>query len=485
MENKKREIAKFYKHIFSDEKLKERIGEKAKRIKNEEDLRKLIREEIIPLMKKFNVNFSEEELLEYEEKSLKELSEGDLEGISGGRGFLLKPAVWIGGGILAMAALGGAGAIVSQSANAETDPPVTRIIQDNSQFSQQEGKRFFDNSRKSIEKNIISELTTSYKKALKEKRVATDGKLLVIYTETEDPGKIIINGIFNDFTKTGESVLRVPAQVTTQDGKIKDVAGVGVEEGKNNKENIERKRDILGLNMLNTVTKTVVVETSPNVKNYCIGNRFFTCIENLENLVINGNDGQNLNLGGDTFSNCGDLTKVDFRGNFGNVIFEGNDFKKTKVESIDITADYVAVHHVGAKVNVNNGTKIFDSKASASFGTPVQAKKKIWYKPYERGIFTSVGDQARHMIEFFESNANSNLANLNDQTLRHFLEGLDSRALSSLLSDLRHVLSQVREAGDGNLYFNGRFRADFSVKTRIIKALQNAEKFVTQILENR
>lgn len=84
MENKKKEILEFYKQIFSNEKLKERIGEKARQIKNEEDLRKLIREEIVPLMKKFKVNFSEEELLNYEKEALKVLSENDLKNVSGG-----------------------------------------------------------------------------------------------------------------------------------------------------------------------------------------------------------------------------------------------------------------------------------------------------------------------------------------------------------------------------------------------------------------
>ncbi len=84
MENNKKEIAKFYEQIFSDTKLKEKIVEKAKAIANEEDFRILIREEIMPLMKRFKVNFSEEELLEYEEETLKKLSKKSLENVSGG-----------------------------------------------------------------------------------------------------------------------------------------------------------------------------------------------------------------------------------------------------------------------------------------------------------------------------------------------------------------------------------------------------------------
>ena len=84
MKKRRKEIAEFYKQILSDHKLKEKIVEKAKKIAAEEDLRKLIREEIMPLMKKFKVNFSEEELLEYEEKALKSLSKEDLKNVSGG-----------------------------------------------------------------------------------------------------------------------------------------------------------------------------------------------------------------------------------------------------------------------------------------------------------------------------------------------------------------------------------------------------------------
>ncbi len=106
VENKKREIAKFYEQIFLDAKLKERLEEKLKKIANEEDFRKLIREEIMPLMKKFKVNFSEEELLTYEEETLKKLSKEALANVSGGAS--IKSAL-LTGGLLSMALLGGVG----------------------------------------------------------------------------------------------------------------------------------------------------------------------------------------------------------------------------------------------------------------------------------------------------------------------------------------------------------------------------------------
>ena len=115
MENKKREIAKFYKQIFSDIKLKERIVKKVKKIATEEDLKKLIQQEIVPLMKKYNVNFSEKELLEYEEETLKKLSKEDLDSVSGGT--LIKPVAI--GALSALALACGVG-VASLSASADS-----------------------------------------------------------------------------------------------------------------------------------------------------------------------------------------------------------------------------------------------------------------------------------------------------------------------------------------------------------------------------
>ncbi len=97
------EISAFYKKVFSDDRLKERIAKEAKEITNEKDLRALIIEEIIPIVKKYKLNFSEEELLECEEISLKELTKEDLYNVSGGINF--KP-LFLNGGLLSFALLG-------------------------------------------------------------------------------------------------------------------------------------------------------------------------------------------------------------------------------------------------------------------------------------------------------------------------------------------------------------------------------------------
>ncbi len=103
MKKLRKEISDFYKKIFSNSVFKDKIKEKAKKIITEKDLRNLIREEILPLMKKENLNCSEEDLLKYEEKTLKNLPKDALADVSGG--VSIKSALWA-GGILSMALFG-------------------------------------------------------------------------------------------------------------------------------------------------------------------------------------------------------------------------------------------------------------------------------------------------------------------------------------------------------------------------------------------
>lgn len=70
----------------------------------------------MPLIKRFKVDFSEEELLDYEEKTLKELSEEALKWISGGVSFKSIAATT---GFLSLALFGGIGL----NANVNAAPP--------------------------------------------------------------------------------------------------------------------------------------------------------------------------------------------------------------------------------------------------------------------------------------------------------------------------------------------------------------------------
>ena len=126
-------MAEFYKKIFSNAVLKNRIQEKAKKIVTEADLRKLIREDIMPLMKKEKLNCSEEELIEYEEETLKKLSKEALAGVSGG--VSVKSAFWA-GGILSMALFGSLNAH-AMDVNPPALPEQQQIIQPRSNGQQQ------------------------------------------------------------------------------------------------------------------------------------------------------------------------------------------------------------------------------------------------------------------------------------------------------------------------------------------------------------
>ncbi len=125
----RRDIADFYKKIFSNAIFKNKIQEKAKKVVTKKDLRKLIREEIMPLMKKENLNYSEEDLLEYEEETLKILSKEALADVSGG--ISVKSALWA-GGILSMALFG------SLNANAMDVDPTAPTPQETRRSSQQQ-----------------------------------------------------------------------------------------------------------------------------------------------------------------------------------------------------------------------------------------------------------------------------------------------------------------------------------------------------------
>lgn len=90
-------ILEFYNKIFSDSAVKSKLTEIAKNIKNSEDLKKFIMAEIIPLAKKNGFDFSEEDLINYEYETLRELKAEDLYNVSGGTSF---KSILMSGGIL-------------------------------------------------------------------------------------------------------------------------------------------------------------------------------------------------------------------------------------------------------------------------------------------------------------------------------------------------------------------------------------------------
>ncbi len=231
MENGKKEIAEFYKQIFSDIKLKEKIVEKAKAIANEEDLKKLIQQEIVPLMKKFNVNFSEEELLSYEQETLKKLSEEALESVSGG--VSIKSAL-LTGGLLSMALLGGVGLNSSIASAMDNEPPSPpgeerRVKSSNnakSRSTQNSNLQQFNNILSPLRENLDEVQQKALDKAMSEHgHVGTDGKNIFIYEKTARPNAVILSRILTP-NNDNDTVLEIPESMVTPRGKV-DAVGLG------------------------------------------------------------------------------------------------------------------------------------------------------------------------------------------------------------------------------------------------------------------
>ena len=82
-------LDKFYKEMFDDQNFKDsfiKICKKNKERKPEERFEIALKELIMPYAKSHNYNFTEEEIRSYESEKLKNLSEEDLENVSGGLG---------------------------------------------------------------------------------------------------------------------------------------------------------------------------------------------------------------------------------------------------------------------------------------------------------------------------------------------------------------------------------------------------------------
>ena len=77
-------ISNFYKKLEQNGNITPTLREKIKNIKNEDELRKIIEDEIVPLAKKMELNFTSDELMDYEKQISKTLSDSELENISGG-----------------------------------------------------------------------------------------------------------------------------------------------------------------------------------------------------------------------------------------------------------------------------------------------------------------------------------------------------------------------------------------------------------------
>ena len=79
-----RRISEFYEKLFKNPVIKKNLELKMKDIKTEDELKKLIKEEIIPFVQKNGENFTVDDLVDFEKEIISKIPLKDLEGFSGG-----------------------------------------------------------------------------------------------------------------------------------------------------------------------------------------------------------------------------------------------------------------------------------------------------------------------------------------------------------------------------------------------------------------
>lgn len=277
MEGKKKEIVEFYEKIVSAPKLKEKIVENAKRITNEEDLKKLIREEIMPIMKKFNVNFSENELLNYEKEALKVLAEDDLKNVSGGS---ISVKSLMAPGLMAFMLMGfSAAAPQSEAMFNEVDnrPQVswfTRFTQYIRSFFQER-----------IHKELFNNLASYLPRRVNVNKCVSDGKNLYEFKKIEGSEEVSIALI----AKNDQTEWEIPEKVYDIYGNLIIVGAV--------------HKDTYG-----SMQSLKKITANPNLKKIRIGKRCFLGSKNLKIFDVSGV--KEASIGEFAFSNCSNLTSV-------------------------------------------------------------------------------------------------------------------------------------------------------------------------------
>ena len=78
------EIKKFYDYLIENSEFQAKLQKNLKNIHTNEDLKDFIKLEVMPLAKEKNYKFTVDDLIKYEEKSLKNLTSEDLLNVSGG-----------------------------------------------------------------------------------------------------------------------------------------------------------------------------------------------------------------------------------------------------------------------------------------------------------------------------------------------------------------------------------------------------------------
>ena len=105
-------VLDFYTRAVADGKIDENILSEAKNISSENEMKKFMKEKLLPIAQDMGYDFTVDDLVAYEKDASKRISEEDLENITGGMN--MKTGVIV--GLLSVAALGAGAALNTASA---------------------------------------------------------------------------------------------------------------------------------------------------------------------------------------------------------------------------------------------------------------------------------------------------------------------------------------------------------------------------------
>ncbi len=161
-------ISEFYKKLEQSGNVDSTLREKIQRIKNEDDLRKIIEDEIIPLSRKMGMDFTSDELMDYEKRVSRTLSDTELENISGG---LSNKGLFL-GGLVSLMFLG-LGSINAKAINAKQATCLSERMLISSEYGPNEESKVSSLGKRALKAQAKSAGTTSVKEKLTPDRQPT------------------------------------------------------------------------------------------------------------------------------------------------------------------------------------------------------------------------------------------------------------------------------------------------------------------------
>lgn len=96
-------VYELYSKLMEDENIRSSLKSKAEKVKINQDLKEFIKNEILPIAEKMEINCTEEDILNYQNENTKRLKIKDLGDVNGG---ISAKSMLISGGIVSLVLLG-------------------------------------------------------------------------------------------------------------------------------------------------------------------------------------------------------------------------------------------------------------------------------------------------------------------------------------------------------------------------------------------